>query len=173
MVLFLVFIIGIVTATNLVVIYKFSTRQNSLENAIANKKSNNFYLSVKKSSEEEKPQETSNSIVDLSDVTISTEDESPLTYVQKTISLTTDTQDIREKMIVQLIVNELESPNVYRNVKRTFILRKDMDVDEIIECIGEPVDIKYYDNFTDMIYRGPEGKVSLILSGGRLLKIEK
>ena len=173
MVLFLVFIIGIATAVNLAVIFKFTARQNALENAFANKKSNNFYLSVKKSTEEEIPEEEKNTIIDLSDATITTEDESPLTYVQKDISLTANPQDIREKMIVQLMVKEMESANVYHYAKRTFILRKGMDVDEIIEHVGEPENINYDNRFTDMIYKGAEGKVSLILFEGKLTKIGK
>lgn len=175
--LVIVFLIASVSF-NAIVIYNIIKRQNIMERALTNKQSHNhFYLSLNnqkkleqdvRSNKQEQETEDDKSIVTIVDDTKNGD-----LYYKETKSVSA-IDDSREKMVVQVCVREDISDTTYRMVNKTFILRKGMDVEEIISIIGEPKDIAYDDEtLTRMVYDSvkDDEDVNLLLHKGMLYRI--
>lgn len=147
-----------------------SNQQKRLQSSLEKQQRNNFYLSVKKNAQTQAKDEPKIEVVSNND--------NPL-YFKETSSVKVNLsscleEDKREKIPVQLYYDKKVGNNAYQRIFGTVILRKDMDVQEIINKIGEPVDIQYDETLTFMYYIGKDEKrFRLILYNGNLWKVEK
>ena len=144
-----------------------SNQQKRLQSSLEKQQRNNFYLSVKKNAQTQAKDEPKIEVVSNND--------NPICFKETSSVISSCLEeDKREKIPVQLYYDKKVGNNAYQRICGTVILRKDMDVQEIINKIGEPVDIQYDEEFTFMYYIGKDDKrFRLVLYNGNLWKVEK
>ena len=172
------------TAVSGVIWYRLYATQKLLEAKYAAHQQNNFYLQVKKTEEQKLPtadleKEPGRTIVDISedepDVRVAMSNSNGVMWSTKQIDIV-NREDTREKIVVQINYKESLGQGAYHRVDRTFILRKGMDVEEVMGILGEPYEVDYpTDGVTVLRYEGAgdDDHVNVYIDINGLWKIEK
>ena len=169
--LFLLFVISVFVGS--CVCYSLYCGQKRLEDLITKRQNNNFYLQVEKSTTtQENTKELQREEPDETIVTIDDSNNSGLTYSTKKVSVF---EDSREKIVVMINYKQKISETAYRNIDKTFILRKGMDVEEVMDVLGEPEEVDYpNESITSLRYPGASDfdYVEVYIADDGLWKVE-
>lgn len=160
--------------------YELFKSQRRLESMYNNQSRTNFYLNVAKKTEEQKlesSKEPERTIVDVDeDANVRVvSDNNGLTWSTKQVNIST-VEDNREKIVVQINARESLGQNAYHYVDKTFILRKGMDVEEVMGVLGEPDEIQYpSDKMMRLRYpgAGDDEYLDVLIYEGEFYKVEK